>query len=294
MSTGPLSDYLSDALHLKRGQYTLAPLHPGAVVVAGTILGHLASSSTAPLRFSIRPAGRGVPAIDPKPILDGWKLLAASAVFRRAWSNPVFGPGASNPTVGQVLLMTKQQLSARVLSNRRIHIYACGRRDIQAGLIDRRVLAVIAYLAGSGLYSTVSGLECGHSATGTSGVDAAGATGESVDIAAINGTPILGHQGRASITELTIRRLLSLQGAYRPAAIVSLMRFPGQSNVISLPDHADRIQVSYAPIGRHTGAATSLSAKEWRQLIGRLGQLAEPAVPVERSRYAFPVGHRAG
>jgi hypothetical protein len=292
VSAGPLSDYLSGALHLLRGQYTLAPLHPGALVVAGTILGHLPEAAPARLRFIIHPAGRRIPAVDPKPILDGWKLLAASAVFARAWSDPAFGPGAGNPSLGQVLLMSKAQLAARVLADAKIRIYACGRRDIQAGLIDRRVLVVLAYLAGSGLDPTVSGLDCGHSATGSTGVDAAGASGQSVDIAAINGTPVLGHQGRGSITDLTIRRLLALQGAYHPAAIVSLMRYPGQADTISLPDHANRIQVSFAPVGRHLISAQALSPGQWRRLIGRLGRLPEPAVPISRSRYAFRVSRR--
>ena len=40
------------------------------------------------LHFAIRPAGRGAPRIDPKPILDGWKLLEATAIYRAAGKNP--------------------------------------------------------------------------------------------------------------------------------------------------------------------------------------------------------------
>ena len=58
-------------------------------------------------------------------------------------------------------------------------------------------------------------------ATGSNGVDAAGATGSSVDISAINDIPIQGHQGAGSITDVTIRRLLTLQGAMQPDEIVS-------------------------------------------------------------------------
>ena len=43
-----------------------------------------------------------------------------------------------------------------------MQIYACGRRDIQAGLIDRRVLAAIEFLSASGLDPSICGLECGH------------------------------------------------------------------------------------------------------------------------------------
>src|SRR6202022_4022969 len=120
----------------------------GAIVVAGTILGRIAGPSpTAASRvlFMIQPAGKGAPQIDPKPILDGWKLLEATAVYRAAGVDPFFGPHAKNPTVGQVLLMSKEQLTNRVLVDPHVQIYTCGRRDIQAGLIDRRVLATIEF-----------------------------------------------------------------------------------------------------------------------------------------------------
>ena len=35
------------------------------------------------VRFEIRPAGKGAPKIDPKPILDGWKLLETTAIYHR-------------------------------------------------------------------------------------------------------------------------------------------------------------------------------------------------------------------
>ena len=52
-------------------------------------------TGTAPhMLFEIRPAGRGAPRIDPKPILDGWKLLESTAIYRAAGKNPFFGPDA--------------------------------------------------------------------------------------------------------------------------------------------------------------------------------------------------------
>ena len=130
------------------------PLKAGAVVVAGTILGRIgAGHADGRLAPGVHdPPGRQeAPYIDPKPILDGWKLLEATAVYRAAGVDPFFGPGAKNPTIGQILLMSKEQLQTRVLADPHVKIYSCGRRDIQAGLIDRRVLAVIEFLAASGL-----------------------------------------------------------------------------------------------------------------------------------------------
>jgi hypothetical protein len=244
-------NYFSDVLHLAPNQYTLKPLSKGAIVVAGTILGRIAgpSATTAPhLYFMIQPAGRNAPQIDPKPILDGWKLLEATAVYRANKIDPFFGPGAKNPTIGQVLLMSKEQLQTHDLTDPHIQIYTCGRRDIQAGLIDRRILATLAFLSASGLDPYVSGLACGANPTASTGTDPAGSTGSSLDITRINNIPILGHQGPGSITDITIRRLLTLQSAMKPNQIISLMSYKGQTNTLALPDHTNRIQITYTPL----------------------------------------------
>jgi hypothetical protein len=288
-------NYFSDTLHLARNQYTLKPLRAGSIVVAGTILGRIGgpSQGVSPhLSFMVQPAGKNAPHIDPKPILDGWKLLEATAVYRAAGVDPFFGPGAKNPTIGQVLLMSKQQLTNRVLVDPHVQVYACGRRDIEAGLIDRRVLATIEFLSASGLDPYVSGLDCGHSLSGASGTDAAGATGASLDISKINNITILGHQGSGSITDITIRRLLTLQGSMRPDQIVSDMSYKDQSNTLALPDHKNRIQITFTP---DYGANKKLSAQiksilqpgQWIQLINRISQIPEPVVPIAPSKYAI-------
>src|SRR5205085_1655787 len=80
-----------------------------------------------------------------KPILDGWKLLEQTAVYRVAGHNPLLG--SDGLTVGQILLMPKSALQRRVLTDPRIKIYSCGRRDVRTGVIDRRVLATLEFLA---------------------------------------------------------------------------------------------------------------------------------------------------
>jgi hypothetical protein len=288
-------NYFSDVLHLGKDQYTLKPLKAGAIVVAGTILGRIGrdtSTTASHLVFMIQPAGKDAPQIDPKPILDGWKLLEATAVYRAAGVDPFYGPGAKNPSIGQVLLMSKQQLTNRILSDPHVQIYACGRRDIQAGLVDRRILAALEFLSTSGLDPSVSGLVCG---AGKNGTDPAGETGASVDISKINGIPILGHQGAGSITDITIRRLLTLQGAMTPNQIISLMSYKSQPATLALPDHANRIQITYTPI---FGTNKKLSAqitqilkpKQWIQLINRISQIPEPTIPTTRSKYAIKIG----
>ena len=54
--------------------------------------------TTAPhMLFEIRPAGRGAPRIDPKPILDGWKLLESTADLPRRRQEPVLRPRRQGP-----------------------------------------------------------------------------------------------------------------------------------------------------------------------------------------------------
>jgi Transglycosylase SLT domain/Peptidase family M23 len=285
-------DYFSDVLHLGRDQYTLAPLRAGAVLVAGTILGRIAAPdarSASHVTFMIRPAGRGAPYIDPKPILDGWKLLEASAVYRAAGIDPFI---AKDPTIGQILLMSKEQLQRRVLADPRLQIYKCGRRDVQAGLVDRRILALLEFLSASSLDPTVSGLVCGHNLTASTGVDPAGATGASVDISKINNIPIQGHQTPGSITDITIRRLLTLQGTFKPDQIISHISYKAQPTTLALPDHQNRIQITYTPqYGQNKKLSaeikTILQPGQWIQLINRISQIPEPIVPITPSKYAI-------
>ena len=107
--------YLSRVYGLDRSDVRLKPLKKGSRVVAGTILGRIGKTQegSAPhTLFEIRPAGRGAPRIDPKPILDGWKLLESTAIYRAAGKNPFFGSESGAPSIGQILLMSKESLIA--------------------------------------------------------------------------------------------------------------------------------------------------------------------------------------
>jgi hypothetical protein len=289
--------YFTEVFGLNRQDVTLKPLKAGSKVIAGTILGRIGrtSKTVAPhVLFEIRPAGRGAPRIDPKPILDGWKLLESTAIYRASGKNPFFGADSKDPTIGQVLLMSKEALQTRVLSDPRIDIYECGRRDIASGAIDRRVLATLEFLTASGLKPTVSALKCGHSLYTTSGNISEHSSGSAVDIAAINGIPIIGHQGAGSITDITIRRLLTLQGTMKPHQIISLMTFDGADNTLSLPDHADHIHIGFHPLygdnqklGKQLDSV--LKPGQWIKLIDRIGAIDNPTVLTQPSKYAIKV-----
>ncbi len=289
--------YFTQVFGLKRSDVVLKRLKVGSRVIAGTILGRIGQvePKVAPhLHFEIRPAGKDAPRIDPKPILDGWKLLETTAIYRAAGKNPFFGPDAKNPTIGQVLLMSKEALQRRVLSDPRVEVYGCGRRDVKAGAVDRRVLSTIEFLTASGLKPTITSLRCGHSILTASGNVSEHSSGNAVDVAAINGIPIAGHQGAGSITDITIRRLLTLQGTMKPHQIISLMTFKGTDNTLSLPDHADHIHVGFRPLFGTNGklgrqAASVLKPGQWIKLIDRLGSIDNPTVRVKPSKYAITV-----
>jgi murein DD-endopeptidase MepM/ murein hydrolase activator NlpD len=289
--------YFTEVFGLNREDVTLKPLEKGSKVIAGTILGRIGRTSPtlAPhVLFEIRPAGRGAPRIDPKPILDGWKLLESTAIYRASGKNPFFGPDAKDPTVGQVLLMSKEALQRRVLADPRIDIYECGRRDIASGQVDRRVLATMEFLTASGLKPTISSLKCGHGFLTSSGNISEHSSGSAMDIAAINGIPIIGHQGEGSITDITIRRLLTLQGTMQPHQNISLMTFDGADNTLSLPDHADHIHVGFRPLygdnkklGKQLDSV--LKPGQWIKLIDRIGAIDNPTVLTQPSKYAIRV-----
>jgi murein DD-endopeptidase MepM/ murein hydrolase activator NlpD len=300
-SSDTFKSYFTGIYGLKRTDVELHKLKPGSKVIAGTILGRIGRTEQkmAPhMLFEVRPAGRGAPRIDPKPILDGWKLLESTAIYRAAGKNPFWGPDAKNPSIGQILLMSKEALQHRVLTDSRVDIYDCGRRDIKAGGIDRRVLATLEFLAASGLKPTVTSLHCGHGYLTASGNVSEHSSGSAVDIAAINGIPIQGHQGAGSITDITIRRLLTLQGTMKPHQIISLMTFEGADNTLSLPDHADHIHVGFQPLfGTNAKLGKQLNSVlkpgQWLKLIGRLGRIENPTVPTKPSKYAIKVPKRA-
>ena len=186
--------------------------------------------------------------------------------------------------------MSKETLIQRVLADPRIQIYDCGRQDIQAGAIDRRVLATLEFLVASGFNPTITSLHCGHSYLTTSGNVSEHSIGTAVDIAAVNGIPILGHQGKGSITDLVIQRLLTLQGTMKPHQIISLMKFQDADNTLVMADHDDHIHVGFhAAVRRRTrrlasSSTRSSSPSSGSRLIERLGEIDNPTVPLNPSK----------
>jgi hypothetical protein len=252
-------------------------LDVGDRVTGGAPIGRVGATvpGAAPhLDFSIRPAGRGGPRIDPKPILDGWKLLEATSIYRANGENVL----RDGPTLGQILLLSKSLLEKRVLADTRIEIYECGRADIRAGRIDRRVLATLAYLSESGLRPTVTSLTCGHSHRTKSGSISHHSSGNAVDISKVNGVPVLGHQEPGGVVDQTVRRVMQLQGAFAPTQVISLFAIGGPT--IAMADHADHIHVGFQPArgGNASERESVLKPYQWPQLLSRLREIPNPVV----------------
>ena len=292
-------NYFSRPYGLDPDKVTLRRLKVGSRVIGGTIVGRIGRTvaGQAPhVDFAIRPAGKGAPRIDPKPILDGWKLLEATAIYRASGKNVLHGDDVEGMSIGQILLLPKPQLERRVLADERIEVYECGRDDIRSGQVDRRVLATLAYLAESGMRPSVTSLKCGHGYFTSSGNVSHHSSGNAVDISKVNGIPILGHQEAGGITEQTVRRLMLLQGTMAPAQIISLFEIGGST--FAMADHDDHIHVGFQPMfgaNRKLGKAALAVLKpgQWSDLLARLGEIENPVVPTKPSKYALPADKRA-
>jgi membrane-bound lytic murein transglycosylase B len=285
-------------------------LRAGAIVAEGTVLGRVSAPAGARdghLRFAIRPAG-DASTIDPRAILSNWTQLDAALHPQGAKG----APSLLGATASDVFLLSKGQLEREVLADPGVGLAACSRHEVASGAIDKRALAVLAFLSRSGLKPTVGTLRCG--AYDAAGYVTAGHAGDAIAIVAINGVPIAGHQGAGSITDTTIRTLLTLQGDFTPARIVSLMRYPGAPSTLARADHGDYIEIVFPPAPRGSalqssttaavahpaGAAQTppapvavvggLSVAQWEQLIARIAALPAPNVAVKPSSAAVPDG----
>jgi soluble lytic murein transglycosylase-like protein len=286
------------------------PLRQGSVVAKGTVLGQVRTPPRATaghMRFAIRPAG-DASTIDPRPILSNWVQLDAALHPQGAKGEP----GLLGATASDVFLFSKGQLEREILSDPGISLSACSRHEVASGAIDKRVLAVIAFLSRSNLKPTVGALRCGGGYAVTGYVPVAH-IGDAVAISHINGVPITGHQGAGSTTDTTIRTLLTLQGEFVPHQIVSLMQYPGAPSTLARPDHGDYIEVVFSPAVKParvpkptaTSAAAvhsagtgqpapsplvvtgELSSVQWDQLFARIAALPAPTVARKPSSSAI-------
>jgi hypothetical protein len=286
---------------------TRLPLRRGSVVASGTVLGSVAfpqGARAGHIRFGIRPSG-DAGSIDPGPILSSWAQLQTALHPQGAKAQDAL----LGATASDVFLMSKSALERAVLGDPGIRISACGRHDVASGAIDPRVLAVLAFLSRSDLKPTVGSLRCGQRLLTAAGLPTAAYRGDAVEISAINGTPVAGHQGTGTITDLTIRALLTLPQQFLPDSIVSLMRYPGIGATHASSSYSNRVRLEFpraVPHALSAAAATAAAGKgshklavpivttstltpsQWDQLIARAGAIAAPAIAHKPSSAAIP------
>jgi hypothetical protein len=141
------------------------------------------------------------------------------------------------------LLADQSVLEQRVLSDSRLDIYAGGRDDVANHRINVRVLALMLYMAECHGQVTVSSLNSGHRLFSRPGVVSAHKYGLAVDLAALGGESILGHQQAGGLTERAVRNILLLPVEVKPKQVISLLGLGGPS--FPLADHYDHIHVGY-------------------------------------------------
>jgi hypothetical protein len=69
----------------------------------------------------------------------------------------------------------------------------------------------------------------------------------------------------------------------QPGQIISLMKYEGHPNTMSMSDHADHIHVGFEPRGTSASSATRqgftvLKPGQWNRLVDRLDQIDNPVV----------------
>ena len=141
------------------------------------------------------------------------------------------------------LAASRERLAKRLAADERVLLDAAGRGDLQADRIDARVLALVAYLAESYGRVSVSSLETGHRLLARPGVISAHVVGRAVDVVALGGVPVAGHQQPGGLTEDAVRKILLLPAELRPRQVISLVGLGGPS--FALADHFDHIHVGY-------------------------------------------------
>ena len=266
-----------------------------ARVIGGTILGRVGARSpprAAAPRLRDPPGGRGAPRIDPKPILDGWKLLEATAIYRASGKNVLLRRRADGMSIGQILLLPKPQLEKRVLADERIEIYACGRDDIRparsTGACWRRSVPRRVRPAADGHLPQVR-----PRLLHDLGQRLRPLLGQRGRHRQDQRHPDPGPPGAGGITEQAVRRLMQLQGTMAPHQVISLLEVGGPT--IAMADHADHIHVGFRrcsaanqKLGKQ--ALAVLKPGQWIDLIDAPARDREPG----RAHQALEVRAAAG
>jgi hypothetical protein len=226
--------------------------------------------------FALRPAGKKSPWVRPGPFLRGWSILEQSAFASLLQKKEL------RPSIAQILLLSRPRLQGLVLRDRNLQISDCDKNYIRRGLIDRRVLSLLAYLSRADFRLSISSMLCGRESSITvSGGRSYHSFGQAVDIAAIDGQSVLGNQGPGSKAEALVRRVMELQGPMRPQELISLFDF-GPPSWSDPAGHDDHVHVGYSSYDK--GASGEIVGfLQWKEITDRLEEIPLPEVGLRRS-----------
>jgi Transglycosylase SLT domain len=285
-------------------------LKVGAVVSQGTVLGQMTTvpeSSNGSMRFAISPAG-DAGTVQVQPVLESWRQLDAALHPRGAKRDS----GLIGATAGEAFLLSRSALQRAVLSDPGIGLPRCVKSDVEGGDVDTRVLATLVFLSRSGLKPTLGTLPCATRVKG--GISVPGTAVrpqfDAFQIVKVNGVPIAGHEGSGSITDLTIRTLLTLQGKYTPSEIDSLMHYPGSPITIASAARWRTVRIAFPSLSSPGGASAiapgaaasaarvsststlllggGLMSSQWNALMGRIGAIPQPQISRKPSSSSVP------
>ncbi len=167
----------------------------------------------------------------------------------------------------RMFLLEEGILARDVIADRRITLTSCLPVQVSRDYIDRRLLAVLEYLAASGLDPRVLSASCGD-----------GRPIESLDITAVNGVSLTSGPDASSITALTMERLAALPPGFVPS---------GRSTapagiVVTFAPVTSVSSASATPLASAASAATapgaSLDGGGWVALSARLNLLGNPGL----------------
>jgi len=269
-----LRTYFTAVFGIANRRLELARLRVGSHVLAGTILGHLKGSAHPHLSFGLAPAS-GRTTVDARPFLDAWSQLGSLELHRHGVAPLYYGPNAHATSAGTVLVSSQVDLARAVLGDPRVTLAGCERAAIAAGNVSRPVLAALEMLALHHIHASVSGAWCA-SPHSTSAGPALLRTGNAIALFPGGSTPTT-----TALAAAATRALAPLRGALRPAVTTGTL--------------SGRVLLSFTPVAVPQALAASaaftggfaLSPARWASLDARLGQIAEPRMPIASSTAAL-------
>ena len=187
--------------------------------------------------------------------------------------------------------MSKEQLQRHVLDNPDIEIYECGRQDIRAGIVDRRVLATLEYLAASGMKPTVTSLRCGHGYYTASGNVSEHSCGVGRRHRRDQRRADRRPPGRGLDHRQRVRALLALQGTMKAHQIITSCSTRARTTRSRWPTTGTTSTSGTSP--SETGAISVLRPDQWDRLIGSLARVPNPVVSLEPSEWSIEAEKQA-